>query len=90
MEFNINAIDLIEEIYEETKNKSFKRFPENTNKAVIDMAILTVYNEVVNKGNVKNLVFEPSELENINTTINVKLNSIVGRDINSPIGREFR
>lgn len=75
MEFNIKPADLMREIYQAVRNNTNKTFDGNSSNAVLQVLILTGYNEVVNKGNYDNLIFEPSELENINTD-NVKLDEI--------------
>lgn len=80
MEFNINAGDLLTEIYREVENNHYKGFNSNTNGAVINVAILTLYNEVVNKRNFKNLIFSPSELENVDTP-NVKLKGLHNKEL---------
>lgn len=87
MEFNINATELLSEIYNEVENNCFKEFDSNTNGAVINVAILTLYNEVVNKGNFKNLIFTPSELENVDTP-NVKLKGLYNQQLWEVIGRK--
>lgn len=87
MEFNINATELLTEIYNEVENNCLKGFDSNTNGAVINVAILTLYNEVVNKGNFKNLIFSPSELENVDTP-NVKLKGLYNQQLWEVIGRK--
>lgn len=87
MEFNINATELLSEIYNEVENNCFKEFDSNTNGAVINVAILTLYNEVVNKGNFKNLIFSPSELENVDTP-NVKLKGLYNQQLWEVIRRK--
>ena len=87
MEFNINATELLSEIYNEVENNCFKGFDSNTNGAVINVSILTLYNEVVNKGNFKNLIFSPSELENVDTP-NVKLKGLYNQQLWEVIGRK--
>lgn len=86
MEFNINATDLLTEIYNEVENNYYKGFDSNTNEAVINVAILTLYNEVVNKRNFKNLIFDPKDLENVNTP-NVKIAGLSCNELSKPIGR---
>ena len=75
MEFNIKPADLMREIYQAVRNNTNKTFKSNSSNAVLKVLILTGYNEVVNKGNYDNLIFEPLELENISTD-NVKLDEI--------------
>lgn len=87
MEFNINASELLTEIYNEVENNCLKGFDSNTNGAVINVAILTLYNEVVNKGNFKNLIFTPSELENVDTP-NVKLKGLYNKELWGVVGRK--
>lgn len=89
MKYNINPNELMAEIYKEVKNNHYNEFNGQTYNSVLTMVILTVYNEVVNKGNTQNLIFNPSGLENVNSTDVVELQNINPQVLHQPVGSDL-